>query len=262
MDQYARSVALFAVFAFAMTAQSPAPAAEASWMHDKRPAPGESASAESLTPLTPSKVQAATPQPRGGKPAALREHLNVLKQALPARPGGVIDGPGSAGEGGFEQRAYPDTDIPLARIAGARAAARSVIGRKFPTGKGRPGMFVSVGPQDALYPDSPFRSSASYVPNDYLAGGRTVALAIEPDCSLGRCRLWAAPAGGGIWRTKNALAGQPNWQYLSGPFGINAVGSIALDPNDPTGNTLWVGTGEANSCGSGCIAGVGPLQVD
>jgi hypothetical protein len=69
--------------------------------------------------------------------------------------------------------------------------------------------------------------------------------------------MWAAPAGGGIWRTDNALNGQPNWQYLSSPFGINALGSIAQDPNDPTGNTLWVGTGEANACGSGCVAGVG-----
>ena len=257
MNQYVRSAARIAAVAFAMTAQWPTAAADASWMHDKRAAPGESANAESPTPLTPSKGQAATPQPRGGKPGALRRHLDMLKQALPARPGGVIDGPGSAGEGGFEQRAYPDTDIPLARIEEARAAARSVTGRKFPTGKGRPGTFVSVGPQDALYPDSPFRSASSYVPNNYLAGGRTVGLAIEPDCSLGRCRLWAAPAGGGIWRTNNALVGQPNWQYLSGPFGINAIGSIALDPNDPTGNTVWVGTGEANSCGSGCIAGVG-----
>ena len=30
-----------------------------------------------------------------------------------------------------------------------------------------------------------------------------------------------------------------------------------MDPNDPDGDTLWVGTGEANACGSGCEAGVG-----
>jgi hypothetical protein len=198
-----------------------------------------------------------TAKPRGGKPGILREHLTKLKQALP--PGGPdsIEGPGSAGDGGFLQRAYPDSDIPLVRIEAARAAAAAIAGRAFPTGKGRPGTFVSVGPADALYPKSPFRSSDSYVPTDYLAGGRTVALAIDPNCTLGNCRLWAAPAGGGIWRTKNALVGQPSWQYLSGPFGINATGSIVLDPNDRTGNTLWVGTGEANSCGSGCIAGVG-----
>lgn len=199
---------------------------------------------------------AAKPQPKpaGGKPGSLRQHLTILKQALPPN---TIEGPGSAGDGGFEQRAYPASDIPLASIEAARAAAKAVMGRNFPSGKGRPGTLVSVGPSNALYPLSPFRSASSYVPNEYVAGGRTVALAIDPNCSLGQCRLWAAPAGGGIWRTKNALSGQPNWQYLSGPFGINAVGTIAIDPNDATGNTLWVGTGEANSCGSGCIAGVG-----
>jgi hypothetical protein len=45
--------------------------------------------------------------------------------------------------------------------------------------------------------------------------------------------------------------------YLSSVFAGNAVGSIALDPNDPSGNTVWVGTGEGNTCGSGCVAGVG-----
>jgi hypothetical protein len=116
---------------------------------------------------------------------------------------------------------------------------------------------VTVGPSDALYPKSPLRSSYSYVPTDYFAGGRTTAIAIAATCVPGDCRMWVAPAGGGVWRTKNALTGEPSWIYLSGPFGINAVGSITIDPNDPTGNTIWVGTGEANICGSGCVAGVG-----
>ncbi|MEJ6001157.1 WD40/YVTN/BNR-like repeat-containing protein [Paucibacter soli] len=193
-------------------------------------------------------------KPKGGKPGGLREHLVKLKQALPPSS---TEGPAAAGDAGFLQRAYPDDDIPLARIEAARNAAKALAGRNFPSGKGRPGMFVSVGPQEALFPRSPYRSSLSYIPTDYVAAGRTVALAIDPNCSQGQCRLWAAPAGGGIWRTKNALDGQPHWQYLSGPFGINAVGSITLDPNDASGNTLWVGTGEANGCGSGCIAGVG-----
>ncbi len=210
--------------------------------------------ADDKTTATVKTAAAPAPAPKGGKPGALRDHLTMLKRALPPSS---VEGPGSAGDGGFQQRAYPDTDIPLARIEAARAAAKAIGGRNFPSGKGRPGTAVSVGPADALYPLSPFRSSSSYVPNAYLAGGRTVALAIDQYCTSGSCRLWAAPAGGGIWRTKNALSGQPNWQYLSGPFGINAVGSITIDPNDATGNTLWVGTGEANSCGSGCIAGVG-----
>ena len=55
----------------------------------------------------------------------------------------------------------------------------------------------------------------------------------------------------------NALAPNPKWKYLAGRFGINAAGTISIDPNDPSANTLWVGTGEGNTCGSGCVAGVG-----
>jgi len=75
---------------------------------------------------------------------------------------------------------------------------------------------------------------------------------LRPDC-----RLWVTPAGGGIWRTDDALAATPQWTYLGGPLGINAAGTVTVDPSDPSGNTIWVGTGEANICGSGCVAGVG-----
>ena len=50
---------------------------------------------------------------------------------------------------------------------------------------------------------------------------------------------------------------QASWTYLGGPLGINAAGTVDIDPNDPSGNTVYVGTGEANICGSGCVAGTG-----
>lgn len=190
-------------------------------------------------------------------PTALGKHIEKLAEAIPGNGGEPKEGPGSYEDYQFDRLAYPDTDIPLSSLEAERAAVQALTSHKLPSGKGRPGTWVSIGPSDALYPFTQFRSSYSYVPNDYLAGGRTVALAVSSVCVEDNCRMWAAPAGGGIWRTENALNGQPNWAYLSGSYGINAVGSIALDPNDPTGNTLWVGTGEANACGSGCIAGVG-----
>jgi hypothetical protein len=152
--------------------------------------------------------------------------------------------------------AYPDTDIPLARLQAARAAAATHKSKGFPTGKGRKGTWVTVGPSQALYPATEFRSSFSYVPNAYLASGRATAIAIDPNCAQGNCRLWVYAAGGGVWRTKNALSGQPNWQYLSGDFGIQSGSSLVLDPNDPTGNTIYAGTGEANASGDSA-AGVG-----
>ena len=95
------------------------------------------------------------------------------------------------------------------------------------------------------------------MPNAYVAGGRTTSIAIADTCKPGNCRLYITPAGGGIWTTKNGLAGTPHWEYLGGPLGINSAGAVTIDSNDPAGKTVYVGTGEANICGSGCVAGVG-----
>ena len=187
-------------------------------------------------------------------PTALGRHLEKLGEAAPTVK--TEEGPDSRAEWKFEQQAYPAADISLARIEGARAAAASAKGRALPRGKGRTGTWVSVGPETALYPFTEFRNSFSYVPNTYVASGRATVLAIGPTCAPGRCELWAGAAGGGIWKTKNALSGQPNWQLLSESFGIQAVSSITVDPNDPTGDTVWVGTGEANASGDSA-AGVG-----
>ncbi len=188
-------------------------------------------------------------------PPALGRHLEGLSRAVPGL-GGESEGPGSAESEKFLAMAYPDTDIPLASLDAARAAAASHKNKGFPTGKGSNGTWVTVGPSQALYPFTQFRSSFSYVPNTYIAGGRATALAIDPNCSQGHCRLWVYAAGGGVWRTKNALDGQPSWQFLSGDFGIQSGSSIVVDPNDATGNTLYAGTGEANASGDSA-AGVG-----
>ncbi len=87
-----------------------------------------------------------------GRPAALARHLDSLKQTIPGNLGESPDGPGSAADQEFFQRAYPDADIPLANIQAARNAAAAIAARGFPTGKGRPGTWVTVGPSDALSP--------------------------------------------------------------------------------------------------------------
>jgi hypothetical protein len=190
-------------------------------------------------------------------PGALAGHLEKLRQALPGNQGMAQEGPASAAEAAFLQRAYPAETISLAQAQAAQAAFATTKGRPFPTGKGQKGSWVSVGPSRALYPDSAFLSSFLYVPNAYNAGGRTTSIAIGDTCNPGNCRLYITPAGGGIWTTKNGLTGTPNWEYLAGPLGINSAGAVTIDQNDPSGNTVYVGTGEANICGSGCVAGVG-----
>jgi hypothetical protein len=192
----------------------------------------------------------------GGLPPALGRHLEKLRQAIPGNGGEPREGPDSAADQAFFQRAFPDTDIPVERIQSERDAFDRVTLKGFPRGN-RPGTWVTVGPSNAIYPFFDLRDFTLYVPNEYAAGGRTTALVISPDCIPGFCRLWAATSGGGVWRTDDALGPKSRWTYLSYPFAGNAVGSIALDPNDPTSNTIWAGTGEGNTCGSGCVAGVG-----
>jgi hypothetical protein len=186
-------------------------------------------------------------------PPALSEHIKKLSQTVPTNGG--LSGPSGAAQDAFLQRAYPDADIPLERILGARSGHSSIGGRNFHSG--RDGEWETFGPSFALYPFTPIRNFTNYVPNAYPAGGRTTSLALSSHCRGDKCTLWVGPAGGGIWRTRNALDDSPQWDYLARTFEINSVGSIEMDPNDPDGDTLWVGTGEANACGSGCEAGVG-----
>jgi hypothetical protein len=193
----------------------------------------------------------------GELPTALAAHLQDLAMASPGNEGLEEEGPSSAAESAFLERAYPADTISVEQMADARAAAAAAEGRPFPRGKGKKGTWLSIGPSEALYPFERFRNSFNYVPNAYIAGGRTTSIALAASCNPGDCRAYITPAGGGVWRTKNALTGEPNWEYLGGPLGINAAGSVYLDPNDASGNTVYVGTGEANICGSGCVAGTG-----
>jgi hypothetical protein len=190
-------------------------------------------------------------------PNALAGHLAALKQAAPGNQGMSNEGPGASADAAFAQRAFPESTISLAEMEAARDAFAASKGRAFPRGKGKKGTWVSIGPSKALYPATPFRNSFSYVPNTYVAGGRTTSIAIADTCKPGNCRLYITPAGGGVWTTKNGLTGNPHWEYLGGPLGINSAGAVTIDSNDPTGKTVYVGTGEANICGSGCVAGVG-----
>jgi hypothetical protein len=213
---------------------------------------------------TSSPVQRATYVPgkaEGDVPAALARHLEALKESIPGNGGEPAqtesNGPTTSGLQDFAELAYPAKDVSLAKIQAARQAFASARLRSVE--HNRRSRWEQVGPDTALYQLTELRKARDYVPNQYAAGGRTTDLAIDPHCGQhrNRCRMWITPAGGGVWRTNNALSHNPNWEYLSGSFGINSVGSIAIDPNDPTSNTLWVGTGEGNTCGSGCVAGVG-----
>jgi hypothetical protein len=71
-------------------------------------------------------------------------------------------------------------------------------------------------------------------------------MAVDPTCNTTSCRLWIAAAGGGVWRSDNALASNPAWTYVSGAFGTNAIGTLVYDASS---HTLYAGTGEPNASG-------------
>ena len=78
----------------------------------------------------------------------------------------------------------------------------------------------------------------------YITSGRVTALAIDPACNASTCRVWAAAAGGGVWRTLDALSAAPTWTFVSGSFATNAIGTLTYDSANAT---LYAGTGEPNA---------------
>ena len=145
-------------------------------------------------------------------------------------------------------RAYPEAEVPGEATLAAKSGWAALN-----AGAHSSGTWQLIGPSKATYPSvlNPFLFDGAV----YLASGRVTAMALAPTCTQNKCVLYVAAAGGGVWRTDKALAGS-NWKFISGSFGINAIGGLLLDPDDPTGNTLYAGTGETNASGDS-EAGVG-----
>src|SRR5437868_12313308 len=144
-------------------------------------------------------------------------------------------------------RAYPNTEISGDSTSAAKAGWAALNARAHSRGA-----WQLIGPSKATYPGvlDPFLFDGA----QYVASGRVTAMAIAPNCTTQNCTLYVAAAGGGIWKTTKALAGSQNWRFISGSFGINAIGSILIDPTNP--NTIYAGTGEPNASGDS-EAGVG-----
>ncbi len=159
---------------------------------------------------------------------------NKLAMPGPEREGG----PTAAAEQAYANRAYPAAYVPLAATLNARAAFRTSQAR----GNSNIGVWNLIGPSTTNFPDVLTFSGAPYIDS-----GRITALAIDPSCNNTTCRVWAAAAGGGVWRTDNALSTSgPSWTFISGSFATNAIGTLTYDAAH---TTLYAGTGEPNSSG-------------
>jgi hypothetical protein len=146
-------------------------------------------------------------------------------------------------------RAYPATEVPGEATIAAQQGWAALNAASH-----APGAWQLIGPSKATYPSvlNPFLFDGA----QYVTSGRVTAIAMGGTCRPGACPVYVAAAGGGIWRARDALAGSPNWQFVSRSFATTAIGSLLMDPNDPSGNTLYAGTGEPNASGDS-EAGVG-----
>jgi len=165
-------------------------------------------------------------------------------------------------------RAYPATEIPFSAtlnsiismkrflITSASAAtptptSKGIITRKNkkqPPEAPRFNSWSLVGPTTASFPAVLTFSGAPY-----NTSGRITALALDPTspagfppgCTPSYCRLWVGAAGGGVWRTTNALSIPPTWTYLTATnVSTNAVGALTYDA---VHGVLYLGTGEPNA---------------
>jgi hypothetical protein len=225
------------------------------------------ASAQSASPLTLATVSGTVPtnQINGtSHRSARKSHSTPTLAGKPVRSKFLLDrfetlnGVGGSGERpatrdqeDYDNRAYPATRIGVAQSRAAANAAASL--GKLPGGKKT--NWQPVGPTgvpaDALVASESTGGTAAAI-----YSGRATAIAISPNCWGNDCKIFIGAAGGGIWEADNALAPHPNWASSGNGIPSNAIGSIAFDPNDRFGRTLYVGTGEPNGS-SDSEAGVG-----
>lgn len=151
----------------------------------------------------------------------------------------------------YGQRAFPSKQTPSGAMKRAQAQARR-IGRDIAGPQGtvarpearRSGRtpaapttspsWTSIGPQPIDDGDtSEYNGVAPFA-------GRVTAIAPHPtDSSI----AYLGGAAGGVWKTTDDGA---DWTPVFDRQASLAIGAIGIDPQD--GNTLYVGTGEANFC--------------
>jgi transposase-like protein len=151
----------------------------------------------------------------------------------------------------YSNQAYPALTIAPAQRQTAATAAQRIRGKKAKKGGG----WTVVGPE-GVPASATVAGESTAGTSGTVFSGRTTALAVSPACTSKKCPMLLGAAGGGVWATDNAMGKKVKWAPSNGSIPSNAVGSIAFDPNDTTGQTVYVGTGEPNGS-SDSEAGVG-----
>src|SRR5262249_46428374 len=79
-------------------------------------------------------------------------------------------------------------------------------------------------------------------PNNEVSGA-VQSIAVDPN-NAGS--MWIGTTNGGVWHTTNANPNNPGaitWTPTMDQMPSLAIGAVTIDPNDPSGNTIWAGTG-------------------
>ena len=225
----------------------------------------KSSSPSSPSPVAKSDGKGASKlEAKFGRNKAFADHFKtLLGRAESSGEGSRLDG---AAQEAYDNRAYPAKWIGAAEQRAAHAAAKAI--RK----TGKPSSSTLLSPLVSMLTPFPATAWQPRGPNGVPASplvvaestggtqgsifsGRATAIAVSPTCAPGSCTVFIGAAGGGVWKTTNALAATPSWNQVSdGGIPSNAIGSIVIDPSNS--NTIYVGTGEPNGS-SDSEAGVG-----
>jgi photosystem II stability/assembly factor-like uncharacterized protein len=157
---------------------------------------------------------------------------------------------GEAGEGAairnrdtwfYGQRAYPRAFTPPHALQHELAQARAVrtASASEASAADAPLTWTPIGPR----PIGSGAGGSTYFNGQFPVAGRVTAIATHP---TDHRTAYAGSAYGGVWKTTDDGA---NWVPVSDGLPSLAVGALAIDPAD--GNTLYVGTGEANNSNYG-----------
>ncbi len=95
----------------------------------------------------------------------------------------------------------------------------------------------------------PIHNGNNVIMTDSPQAGAVEAIAVDP---ANAARVFIATVDGGVWRTSNATAANPNWTPLTDQFPSLSMGDIEFSPLDATNNTLFAGVGRfSNGRGDG-----------
>ncbi len=141
----------------------------------------------------------------------------------------------------YADQAYPHANIDFAQVQESLEQAKGFASK----GDSLKADWEEVGPFTLDVAREATQTNG--IPTQWA--GRTTALAVDPNCDEHSCRLYAGAAGGGVWRTDNALSRSPNWKPLTDGLDTTSVGHILIDPHDRSGKTIYLGTGEPSGSG-------------